>query len=49
VAKDELRRERATTALLRRVIAELSIELDRAQAQAGACATVTRLDGRHGP
>ena len=46
VAKEELHRERAATALLRRVVTELSIELDQARAQAGAHTAVTRLDSR---
>ena len=46
VAKEELHRERAATALLRRVVTELSIELDQARAQAGDHTAVTRLDSR---
>jgi hypothetical protein len=48
-AEEELNRERAATALLRRVVAELSIELDRARGQAEARAAVTRLDSRRAP
>jgi hypothetical protein len=48
-AKEELNRERAATALLRRVVTELSIELDQARAQAEAVAAVTRLDSRRPP
>lgn len=45
-AKEELNRERAATALLRRAVTELSIELDQAGAQAEGRAAVTRLDSR---
>jgi len=48
-AKEELIRERVATALLRRVVTELSIELDQARAQAEAVAAVTRLDSRRPP
>jgi hypothetical protein len=48
-AKEELHRERTATALLRRVVTELSIELDQARAQADARAGVTRLDSRRAP
>jgi hypothetical protein len=48
-AKEELSRGRAATALLRRVVTELSIELDQARAQAEAGAAVTRLDSRRAP
>ncbi len=48
-AKEELSRGRAATALLRRVVTELSIELDQARAQAEAGAAVTRLDSRLAP
>jgi hypothetical protein len=43
-AKEDLSRERAVAALLRRVVAELSIELDQARGQART--GVTRLDTR---
>ncbi|HXL20593.1 MAG TPA: hypothetical protein VN961_23985 [Streptosporangiaceae bacterium] len=48
-AREELSRERAATALLRRVVAELSIELDQSRAHAEAGAAVTRLDSRRAP
>jgi hypothetical protein len=47
--KEELSCERAATALLRRVVTELSIELDQAHAHAEAGAAVTRLDSRRPP
>jgi len=46
-ARDELRRERGATATLRRVVTELSIELDQARTQPSA--GVTRLASRRPP
>lgn len=44
--ENELARERETTAHLRRIVAELSIDLDRARHDTGTRAGVTRLDPR---
>ena len=47
-AKDELAKERATTAALRRVIAELTLELEQAHEELREATKVTRLPHRHG-
>lgn len=45
-AKDNLARERNTTTHLRRIVAELSIELDRVRNQDDGSSQVTRLEPR---
>jgi hypothetical protein len=47
--KAELHRERSINELLRRVVAELSIELEQARAENDARTAVTRLDSRRAP
>ena len=50
-AKTNLAHERAATAVLRRMVAEMSLELDQAKQELQATTTLTRLPtrGRHDP
>ena len=48
-ARKHLATEQATTAILRKALAELSLELQEAQDELTALGNVTRLDSRRGP
>jgi len=48
-AKKRLAAEQATTAVLRKALAELSLELQEAREELTALGNVTRLDSRRGP